>query len=631
MLRDNTTHPLFHTDFTGHRDTTTSQDEAALARVGTFVMATSWLPCSFGQDTRVLPQRKVVDGPSHHWQTLDVGEHTSLTRMVTTTTFFPRPLVNTALVMQSRWKRWIKVVLVCHTLEVLHARKPRRSCPSTGGFPWNPHRCNVWWRAIGSASTGSRPVVLPVRTGDALMYSRSHARTWRNSVWQTMANLVKTYHGIIAREHPIHPRRVVMPKGLELFTVRFHGTSPPLFIQAWLQQYCRRPFFYSAYRSLIGRETHYERRRGEPFSGPIIPFGSMIRYHPISAKDQSRLHQFGKNVLLGIFLEHVVCGRASSGGHQGRIEELENLDTSEKHARWLSAKEVLMLKMVKISCSNCLEEIMFSEGWPQFTITLHEATNTTVFLQGESDESHSSDTLTDDGEARNDFPSIEGNHVYRHHVEPRLEPLVPKEESFPPLVWMKELPKDVVRGERLTHVQEPSRPDYLWVGMSKSVQLTEKQHWTIEKPKLNNARKLSAFISSIPMTCGSRTQWKTSLWSGREPTSFLDHVFLGCAQRECEPDKGFGQRTQKHVRIANFYRSIWKVTWVGENGANVNALNGTANWQQRQSSNCARSPHHVLTTISSKKGRIGNIWRVVKSLLPNRLAIPVVDWTSCCL
>ena len=29
-----------------------------------------------------------------------------------------------------------------------------------------------------------------------------------------LANLVKTYHGIIARQHPIHPRRVVLPKGL---------------------------------------------------------------------------------------------------------------------------------------------------------------------------------------------------------------------------------------------------------------------------------------------------------------------------------------------------------------------------------------------------------------------------------
>ena len=36
--------------------------------------------------------------------------------------------------------------------------------------------------------------------------------------------------------------------------------------------------------------TPYERRFGEPFRGPVIPFGSMMEYHPISAKDQSRLH-----------------------------------------------------------------------------------------------------------------------------------------------------------------------------------------------------------------------------------------------------------------------------------------------------------------------------------------------------
>ena len=31
-------------------------------------------------------------------------------------------------------------------------------------------------------------------------------------------------------------------------------------------------------------KTPHERRFGEPFNGPTIPFGSMIEYHPISAK-----------------------------------------------------------------------------------------------------------------------------------------------------------------------------------------------------------------------------------------------------------------------------------------------------------------------------------------------------------
>ena len=41
---------------------------------------------------------------------------------------------------------------------------------------------------------------------------------------------------------------------------------------------------------------------GELFKLPVIPFCSMVEYHPISPKDQSRLHQCGEKVLLGIFL-----------------------------------------------------------------------------------------------------------------------------------------------------------------------------------------------------------------------------------------------------------------------------------------------------------------------------------------
>ena len=33
-------------------------------------------------------------------------------------------------------------------------------------------------------------------------------------------------------------------------------------------------------------KTPYERRFGKPFEGPIIPFGSSVEYHPITAKDQ---------------------------------------------------------------------------------------------------------------------------------------------------------------------------------------------------------------------------------------------------------------------------------------------------------------------------------------------------------
>ena len=53
-------------------------------------------------------------------------------------------------------------------------------------------------------------------------------------------------------------------------------------------------------------KTPYERRFGEPFNGPIIPFDSLVEYYPISAKDQSRIHQFGKKVLPGLFLGYAL-------------------------------------------------------------------------------------------------------------------------------------------------------------------------------------------------------------------------------------------------------------------------------------------------------------------------------------
>ena len=47
------------------------------------------------------------------------------------------------------------------------------------------------------------------------------------------------------------------------------------------------------------------------------------------------------------------------------------------------------------------------------------------------------DSLPDAGEAINDFWSMSGNFIYRHHVEPRVKLYSPREESFPiPLKYM---------------------------------------------------------------------------------------------------------------------------------------------------------------------------------------------------
>ena len=168
-------------------------------------------------------------------------------------------------------------------------------------------------------------------------------------------------------------------------------------------------------------------------------------------------------------------------------------------------------------------------------------------FQGESGESQPTES-TDDVEAHADFWSIQGDFICRHHNEPRGQPSVPKEESFPiPLKYIdvnrsthtdldvaqekriddcwnvdgdrnlsdswtdstiftllnETPPKGYMWSRRrLTKIQTTSRPDHLWpdawTRIGKAAQRREKQQWTIEKPKLEHARKLRGMYSTDP-------------------------------------------------------------------------------------------------------------------------------------
>ena len=106
-------------------------------------------------------------------------------------------------------------------------------------------------------------------------------------------------------------------------------------------------------------------------------------------------------------------------------------------------------------------------------------------LRGESDGSPPpfQDSLPDDGEARNDFRSISGNYIYRHHVEPTAKLYMPKEESFP-------IPMKYIDVTRTTHTSldvllEKNIGDYwnmhgerelsdAWTGFTRFVLLNER-------------------------------------------------------------------------------------------------------------------------------------------------------------
>ena len=105
---------------------------------------------------------------------------------------------------------------------------------------------------------------------------------------------------------------------------------------------------------LSDEKTPYDRRFGEPFKGPTVPLDSLVACHPISTKDQSRIHQFGKKVLPGIFLVYVLYQERIWKGDIliVDLEELKEMDASVIHAKRLNLEEVIMHKSGGNSCSQ---------------------------------------------------------------------------------------------------------------------------------------------------------------------------------------------------------------------------------------------------------------------------------------
>ena len=197
-------------------------------------------------------------------------------------------------------------------------------------------------------------------------------------------------------------------------------------------------------------------------------FHLVVEYYPISAKDQSRIHQHGKKVLPGLFLGYALYARRIRREDimVADIEELEKMDASEIYAKRLNAKEVIFPK------ENGKIIFPVADGRIKFVGGDQELSTTTLIrdhpIRGEDQrnflgESEGSppplDSLPDAGEARNDLWSLSGNFIFRHHVEPRVKLFSPREESFPsPLKYI-----DV---SRTTHtnldVMQERRIDDYW-------------------------------------------------------------------------------------------------------------------------------------------------------------------------
>ena len=389
------------------------------------------------------------------------------------------------------------------------------------------------------------------------------------------AKLVKISPGIIARLHHIDRRQMGLLK--EQCARVKEGTSAVLLQSGlneswWADSMECATYLRNIQDLLSDGKTPYERRFGQPCKGSFIPFGSLVEYHPITAKHQSRIHQFGKKVLPGLFLGYALYAGIILKGDvlNADLEELETMDASEIHSKRINAKEVIFPKekgeFIFPFADGRIKPLGGDQDLRTPTLVRHRPIQgeSSIDFLGESEGSlpQPQDSFLDAGEAIHDFWSMSGSFIYRHHVEPRVKLYSPREESFPiPLKYI-----DVTRtthtnldvklekriddywnidgsrdlsdpwtgftqftlldekapdgytwsGGRLTRKQLTSRPDHLWPelwkSMGKHAKLKEKQKWSEEKLHLENARKLRGIYFIDP----EDTEFKETIKNARK-------------------------------------------------------------------------------------------------------------------
>ena len=155
--------------------------------------------------------------------------------------------------------------------------------------------------------------------------------------------------------------------------------------------------------------------------------------------DQSRIHQFGKKVLPGLFLGYALYAGGIWKGDimVADIEELETMDASEICSKRLNAKEVIFPKENGKFIFPAADGRIKLPGGDQELRTSTLIRDHPILRESRRDflgESEGSlppphDSFPDAGEAITDFWSMSGNFMYRHHIEPRVKLYSPREKN----------------------------------------------------------------------------------------------------------------------------------------------------------------------------------------------------------
>ena len=176
--------------------------------------------------------------------------------------------------------------------------------------------------------------------------------------------------------------------------------------------------FHGMQNLLSDGKTPYERRFGEHFKRPIIPFGSLVEYYTISAKRPVKNPSIWKESLTWIVpWIRSVRGRNWKGDTMvADIGELETMDASEIYSKRHNAKEVIFPKQMENFIFPVADGRIKFVGGDQELRTSTLIREHPIRAEGQRDflgESEGSpppppqDSYPDAGEARNDFWSCQ--------------------------------------------------------------------------------------------------------------------------------------------------------------------------------------------------------------------------------
>ena len=364
---------------------------------------------------------------------------------------------------------------------------------------------------------------------------RTDRQLFIQTTWWNLEKHVKICHGITALQHLIDPRQ----NGIAERAVRRvkEGTSAVLpqsgLDERWwsysMECYC---YLRSVQDLLPDGKTPYKWRFGEPLKGPIIPFGAVVECHPSSLKDQSIIHQFGKEVLPGIFLgsELIAWGNLERRYLKSRLWKIWNwwmhrIFTLEEWIRFPVRRwyRKIVMKRPRIPSTHSQAGATCNEWrsqWRKSRRIGRVSTGRTYWWRWSPwrflvdsrwlhpSSSHWTTITTLCAERRNVPYSTKIHWCYQVldvMQEKKIDDnwnvdsskhLSDSWRGFTKFNILKEKPPKgyMWSGERMTRIPTTTRPDHVWpevwTNIGKAVQNREKQEWAKEKPKLDNVRKL---------------------------------------------------------------------------------------------------------------------------------------------